>query len=61
MVASFSPWEIKLPAELTASIAMSILPLAEFGKSSTKVAAGTKLIGVVEFVWGNSSVSVLPA
>jgi hypothetical protein len=50
MVATFSPWETKLPAELTASMAMSIMPLAECGRSRTKVAAGTKLIGVVEFV-----------
>jgi hypothetical protein len=41
-------------------MAMSMLPLAEGGRSRTNVAAGTKLIGVVEFVWGNSSVSVLP-
>jgi hypothetical protein len=42
-------------------MATSMFPLLEWGKSRTKVAAGTKLIAVVEFVLGNSSVSDLPA
>jgi hypothetical protein len=37
-----------------------MLPLLECGRSRTKVAAGAKLIAFVEFVLGNSSVSVLP-